>query len=134
MVGDAGVGKSRLFHEFTRSHRMAGLLVLESRSVSYGKATTYLPVIDLLKAYYQIDDRDDGRRIRQKVTGNLLILDEALRDLLGDDESLARLKELALALYDELDMGFWLERTKGSCALGLTGGGACRTLAEASRR
>ena len=79
VVGDAGVGKSRLFHEFTRSHRTAGMLVLESRSVSYGKATTYLPVIDLLKAYYQIDDRDDARRIREKVTGKLLILDEALR-------------------------------------------------------
>jgi class 3 adenylate cyclase/tetratricopeptide (TPR) repeat protein len=79
VVGDPGVGKSRLYHEFTRSHRTAGLLVLESRSVSYGKATTYLPVIDLLKAYYQIDDRDDLRRIREKVTGKLLILDEGLR-------------------------------------------------------
>ena len=79
VVGDPGVGKSRLFYEFTRSHRTAGLLVLESRSVSYGRATTYLPVIDLLKAYYQIDDRDDARRIREKVIGKLLILDEGLR-------------------------------------------------------
>jgi class 3 adenylate cyclase/tetratricopeptide (TPR) repeat protein len=79
VVGDPGVGKSRLVYEFTRSHRTAGMLVLESRSVSYGKAAIYLPVIDLLKAYYQIDDRDDVRRIREKVTGKLLTLDEGLR-------------------------------------------------------
>jgi class 3 adenylate cyclase/tetratricopeptide (TPR) repeat protein len=82
VIGDPGVGKSRLVYEFTRSHRTAGMLVLESRSVSYGKATTYLPVIDLLKAYYQIDDRDDVRRIREKVTGKLLTLDEGLRPAL----------------------------------------------------
>jgi class 3 adenylate cyclase len=79
VAGDPGVGKSRLVYEFTRSHRTAGMLVLESRSVSYGKATIYLPVVDLLKAYYQIDDRDDVRRIREKVTGKLLTLDEGLR-------------------------------------------------------
>ena len=80
VVGEPGVGKSRLFWEFTRSHRIAGWLVLESRSVSYGKAMLYLPVIDLLKAYFQIDDRDDPpRRMREKVTGKLLSLDEALR-------------------------------------------------------
>jgi predicted ATPase len=81
MVGDPGVGKSRLVYEFTRSHRAAGMLVLESRSVAYGKATTYLPVIDLLKTYYQLDDRDDARRIREKVVGKLLILDEGLRSV-----------------------------------------------------
>ena len=55
-----------------------GLAVLESRSASYGQATPYLPVIDLLKAYFQLDDRDDGRRIREKLTGRLLTLDPAL--------------------------------------------------------
>jgi tetratricopeptide (TPR) repeat protein len=51
--------------------------VLESSSVSYGKATAYLPVRDLLKAYFQIDDRDDGRKTREKLTGKLLTLDAA---------------------------------------------------------
>jgi AAA ATPase domain/Adenylate and Guanylate cyclase catalytic domain len=50
IVGEAGVGKSRLVWEFRRSHHTHGWLVLESSSVSYGKATPYLPVIDLLKA------------------------------------------------------------------------------------
>jgi class 3 adenylate cyclase/tetratricopeptide (TPR) repeat protein len=78
LVGEPGVGKSRLVWEFTHSHRMAGWLVLESSSMSYGKATPYLPVIDLLKAYAQIDGRDDGRRVREKLTGKLLTLNRGL--------------------------------------------------------
>ena len=78
VIGEPGVGKTRLFYEFTRSHHTHGWLVLESSSVSYGKATAYLPVRDLLKAYFQIDDRDDGRKIREKLTGKLLTLDAAL--------------------------------------------------------
>src|SRR5262245_14486507 len=71
IVGEAGVGKSRLVYEFTHSHRMQGWLVLESSSVSYGKATSYLPVIDPLRAYFKIQERDDIREIREKVTGKL---------------------------------------------------------------
>ena len=79
LVGEPGVGKSRLVWEFTHSHRARDWLVLESASVSYGKASAYRPVIDLLKSYFQIEDRDDARRIREKVTGKLLALDEALK-------------------------------------------------------
>jgi len=50
--------------------------------VSYGKATSYLPVIDLLKSYFKIQDRDDLREIRAKVTGKLLTLDRALEPTL----------------------------------------------------
>ena len=82
LVGEPGVGKSRLFWEFIHSYRTHGWLVLESGSVSYGKATPYLPVIDLLKAYFQIESRDDGRKIREKVTGKLLTLDRALEPTL----------------------------------------------------
>ncbi len=82
IVGEPGVGKSRLFWEFTHSHRLKDWLVLESSSVSYGKATAYLPVIDLLKTYFRIEAGDDGRRIREKITGKLLTLDEALRPTL----------------------------------------------------
>jgi len=78
VIGDPGVGKSRLFWEFIHSHRTHGWLVLESGSASYGKATPYLPVIELVKGYFQIEPRDDARRIREKVTGKLLSLDRAL--------------------------------------------------------
>ncbi len=62
LIGEPGVGKSRLVWEFTHSHRTLGWLVLQAGSVSYGKATPYLPVIELLKGYCQIEDRDDHRR------------------------------------------------------------------------
>jgi AAA ATPase domain/Adenylate and Guanylate cyclase catalytic domain len=82
VVGEAGVGKSRLTYEFTHSHRLQGWLVLASASVSYGKATSYLPVIDLLRGYFKIQDRDDLREIHEKVTGKLLTLDRALEPTL----------------------------------------------------
>src|SRR5205085_7248640 len=79
LVGEPGVGKSRLTWEFTHSHRAHSWLVLESGSVSYGKATSYLPIIDLLKTYCGIESRDDPRRLREKLTGKLLTLDPALQ-------------------------------------------------------
>jgi predicted ATPase/class 3 adenylate cyclase len=82
VVGDAGVGKSRLYWEFTHSPRVRDWLIVESSSVSYGKATPYLPIIDLLRAYFQIEVRDDARKIRVKVTGKLLSLDRALEPAL----------------------------------------------------
>ena len=78
VVGQPGVGKSRLFWEFTHSAHVAGSLVLESGAVPYGKTTPYLPVVDLLKAYCGIGERDDQRTIGEKVTGKLLGLDPAL--------------------------------------------------------
>jgi hypothetical protein len=93
LVGEPGVGKSRLFYEFTRwrdcvgagrspSHRTQGWLRLESSSVSYGKATAYLPLIEFLKGYFQIETGDPERRMREKLAGKLLMLDEALMPLL----------------------------------------------------
>ena len=80
LVGEPGVGKSRLVYEFVHSHRTRDWLTLESASVSYGKATPYFPVIDLLKNYCKIDGRDDPRTIRAKVTGQVLTLDEGFHD------------------------------------------------------
>jgi hypothetical protein len=82
VVGEPGVGKSRLVYEFTHSHRTHGWLLRESHSVSYGKATPYLPFIDLLKAYFGIEARDDARKMREKVTGKLLALDRAMESTL----------------------------------------------------
>jgi tetratricopeptide (TPR) repeat protein len=78
IVGEAGVGKSRLIWEVTHSRRVQGWLVLQAGSVSYGKATSYLPVVDLLKGYFGIEDRDEPRTAREKLTGKLLTLDRAL--------------------------------------------------------
>jgi class 3 adenylate cyclase/tetratricopeptide (TPR) repeat protein len=78
IVGEAGVGKSRLVWELTHSHHVQGWLVLQAGSVSYGKATAYLPVIDLIKGYFYIEDRDEPRTAREKLTGKLLTLDRSL--------------------------------------------------------
>ena len=80
LLGEAGVGKSRLVYECLHSHHTQGWLRLESTAVSYGKATAYLPVCDLLKAYCRIEDRDDLRTVRAKITGQILTLDDALQD------------------------------------------------------
>ena len=82
LVGEAGVGKSRLAYEFVHTHPTQGWLVLESASVSYGKATPYFPVLDLLKRYCHLEEQDDPRTVRAKVTGQVLTLDEALQDTL----------------------------------------------------
>jgi class 3 adenylate cyclase len=78
VVGDPGVGKSRLYWEFTRSHRTQGWRSIESSSVSYGKATAFLPIIDLLRSYFQIEARDEARKVREKAIGRLLSLDRSL--------------------------------------------------------
>src|SRR5262249_6874845 len=82
IVAEAGVGKSRLVYEFIHSHRSQGWRVLEAASVSYGKATPYFPGIDLLKRSSHIDDHDDTRTLRAKVTSQMLTLDEMLQDTL----------------------------------------------------
>ncbi len=81
VMGEPGVGKSRLFHEF-KLLIQAGYLLLETFSVSHGKAYPYLPLIDLLKNYFQLIMHDDERRRREKITGKVLTLDRSLEDTL----------------------------------------------------
>ena len=78
-MAEAGVGKSRLLFEF-KATSAAGWMVLEAFSVSHGKASAYLPVIDLLHAYFDIKAEDDPRKRRERVIGKLLLLDRALED------------------------------------------------------
>src|SRR5262245_23038900 len=81
VVGEPGVGKSRLFYELIRSHRTGNWLVLEAGSVSYGRTTPFLPVHGLLRSYFKLSDGDDARDLRAKVTGRVLTLDEGLKNL-----------------------------------------------------
>jgi predicted ATPase len=81
VVGEPGLGKSRLFYEF-KLLSQAGFLILEADSVSHGKASPYLPVIELLKSYFDIQVADDERKRREKVTGKVLTLDRSLGDTL----------------------------------------------------
>lgn len=83
VVGEAGLGKSRLLYEFTHSHRAQDCLVLASNTVSYGRATPYVPVVDFLKDYFKIDPRDDVRAIRERVTGKLVMSDQLLQETIS---------------------------------------------------
>src|SRR5262249_12247068 len=80
VVGEAGVGKSRLVYECVHTHHTQGWRVLESASVSYGKAQPYCPVVDLVKRHVHIEDADEPSTVRAKVTGQVLTLDETLQE------------------------------------------------------
>jgi predicted ATPase len=80
-MAEAGTGKSRLFFEFKAKNQL-GWMVLEAFSVSHGKASAYLPVLDLLHSYFDIKSEDDARKRREKVTGRVLALDRSLEDAL----------------------------------------------------
>jgi class 3 adenylate cyclase/tetratricopeptide (TPR) repeat protein len=92
--GEPGVGKSRLFHEFKAIAR-SDFLVLETFSVSHGKASPYLPVIDLLRNYFEITAEDDDRKRREKVLGKVLALDRSMEEILPDLFSLLAIAETA---------------------------------------
>ncbi len=81
MIGEPGIGKSRLFFEF-KAIAQRGCLVLEAFSLSHGKATAYLPVLEMLRDYFRIIPEDDARARREKVARKIVILDRALEDTL----------------------------------------------------
>ena len=83
MVGEAGMGKSRLVHEFVHSRLPPGWLVVEAPSTSYGKATPYFPVIEMLRHYFSISRNESLRSIQEKVVDRALTLDEAFADVIA---------------------------------------------------
>jgi predicted ATPase len=100
VMGEPGVGKFRLVHEFKLISQKE-CLVLPAFAVSHGKAYPYLPLIELLKNYFQITPQDDERRKQEKVTGKVLTLDRSLEDalpylfaLLGTEESGSSLQQI----------------------------------------
>ena len=79
VVGEPGVGKSRLVHEFLRSQYAGQALQLESNATSYGHGIPYLPIVDLLKNYLKIESRDNTQTIRERVSAMIGALDPGLR-------------------------------------------------------
>jgi transcriptional regulator with PAS, ATPase and Fis domain/tetratricopeptide (TPR) repeat protein len=76
LVGEAGVGKSRLVHEFRR-HLGATVTWIEGQALPFGRAMAFHPVIDMLKRVFRIDDGDPDALVIEKI-------DRAIRRL-GDD-------------------------------------------------
>jgi class 3 adenylate cyclase len=113
-TAEPGLGKSRLYFEFTAKNQ-SGWMVLETFSVSHGKASAYLPVIDLLRNYFKITSEDDERTRREKVTGRVVALDCRMEDTLPYLFSLLGIAESAepLAQMDgQIKMGRTLEAIK----------------------
>jgi class 3 adenylate cyclase/tetratricopeptide (TPR) repeat protein len=81
IVGEAGVGKSRFVDKFMQAQHSTDWLVLESNSVSYQRTTPYLPVIELLRQYFNISSQDSTASIRQKVAEKILALDPSLQNV-----------------------------------------------------
>ncbi len=97
VMGEPGVGKSRLFYEF-KLLSQKGCLVLETFSVSHGKAYPYLPLIDLLTNYFHLTPQDDERQRQEKITGKVLTLDRSLEDTLPYFFSLLGIAEATSSL------------------------------------
>jgi class 3 adenylate cyclase/tetratricopeptide (TPR) repeat protein len=82
VVAEAGSGKSRLCHEFAERCRGRGLRVTVGYGVAHGRQIPLLPVIEMLRAFFEIGGEDDAHAARAKVAGRLLLLNEAFRDAL----------------------------------------------------
>jgi class 3 adenylate cyclase/tetratricopeptide (TPR) repeat protein len=82
IVADAGVGKSRLCFEFSERCRAQGVAVLQGSGVAHGKNLPLLPILEIFRDYFGIDERDDPRNAREKVAGRLLLIDEQFREVL----------------------------------------------------
>jgi len=80
IVGEAGVGKSRLLLEFSKQLPQDGYAYLEGRCIHYGSSMPYLPVLDILRSYFDITEGDREFIIRKRVRDKTLALDEKLEN------------------------------------------------------
>src|SRR5207249_5204190 len=82
VVAEAGVGKSRLCYEFAERCRARGLSVYEAHCVAHGKMIPFLPILEIMRGYFSISERDGDRVAREKIAGRLLLLDRELGEAL----------------------------------------------------
>jgi adenylate cyclase len=80
VVADPGIGKSRLCVEFAEHCRADGLEVFEAQAQSHGRSIPYMPVLQMMRAYYGIDGREPERLAREKIAGRALLLDPDVVD------------------------------------------------------
>ncbi len=75
IVAEPGVGKSRLCHEFAERCRTEGIEVFEAQAQAHGKTIPFMPVLQMLRAYFGIGDREPDQLAREKIAGRALLLD-----------------------------------------------------------
>ena len=78
VIGEPGIGKSRLVHEFVHGHLPPTWRVIEAATASYGRSTPYLPIVSLLRDYFQIEEGDDEGKVIDKVSSRLLAFEDPL--------------------------------------------------------
>jgi len=82
VCAQAGTGKSRLCHEFAESCRAQDVTVLQAHALSHGQHLPLLPIVELLRAFFGVSERDPDQSVREKVAGRLVLLQDDLRDSL----------------------------------------------------
>jgi class 3 adenylate cyclase/tetratricopeptide (TPR) repeat protein len=82
VVGEPGVGKSRLCYEFVERCRARGLPVAQAHAVAYGQMVPFLPVLELMRSFFGITEKDDDREARRKIAGTLVLLEESMKETL----------------------------------------------------
>ena len=82
IVADAGTGKSRLCAEFVEQCLARGIRVNQAHCPAHGKTIPYLPLLEMLRDIFDIDERDSDHEARRKITGELMLLDDRFRELL----------------------------------------------------
>ncbi len=92
MVGEAGVGKSRLLLEFRKQLPTGDVTYVEGRCVHYGGAMPYLPILDILRSYFAIEEGDREFVVKRKIEQRIIQLDKRLKGALPSFQDLLSLK------------------------------------------
>jgi tetratricopeptide (TPR) repeat protein len=92
VVGEAGVGKSRLLFEFRHRLPQDEFGYLEGRCIHFGGAMPYLPILDILRSYFEIVEGEREIVIRKRVKEKIIQLDEKLKGILSPIQDLLSLK------------------------------------------
>jgi adenylate cyclase len=75
LVAEPGVGKSRICHEFAQSCRAEGLEVFEAQAQAHGTSIPFMPVLQMLRAFFGVGEREPEQAAREKIAGRALLLD-----------------------------------------------------------
>ena len=82
VVGEPGVGKSRLCFEFAEHCRREGILIFEASCPAHGRNIPLIPILELFRNYFGITNQDTAAQSQQKIAGAMVLLDPVLQDTL----------------------------------------------------
>ncbi|MGN6256004.1 MAG: adenylate/guanylate cyclase domain-containing protein [Solirubrobacterales bacterium] len=80
VVAEAGTGKSRLYHELVGRCRGEGVEVFEAQGQAHGKSIPFMPILQMLRAFFGIEDSDPEQTAREKIAGRALLLDSSFAE------------------------------------------------------